>query len=222
MLSFEVTGGATVGAGAKRAEEYTFDTFARGPDNAAAFGAALLVARGSALAPNPLVLYGPNGSGKTHLVRAVAGQARQRGLDATMVSAEELVGRFLGDLNRAFESTQLLVVEGIQFIAAQQREVGEALCRWVRRGMQVVLTSDVDPGDIGIDRLCPALLPSLAVIGLGSPEPALRLRIVESLALRMGIEVDAVTSLQLAEWHRDAWAIRGALHQINASRTLGR
>ena len=60
-------------------EEYTFDTFVRGPSNSYAISAAEGVVRNPANPIyNPLFIHGGTGLGKTHLMQAIGNELRKK------------------------------------------------------------------------------------------------------------------------------------------------
>jgi|GEM_PF-2318467 len=56
---------------------FTFNSFVVGPFNELAYAAAQAVIRKPGIAYNPLLVYGPTGLGKTHLVQAIGNHFRQ-------------------------------------------------------------------------------------------------------------------------------------------------
>ena len=63
---------------AEDANEYSFENFIVGEENRHAFAAAMAAAEEPGKVYNPLFLFGANGVGKTHLLRAVARELRLR------------------------------------------------------------------------------------------------------------------------------------------------
>ncbi len=83
-----LTASYTMGQGAKPStfvstlplnEEYTYDTFVRGPSNSYAVSAAEGVVKSPAKTGyNPLFIHGGTGLGKTHLMQAIGNELRKR------------------------------------------------------------------------------------------------------------------------------------------------
>ena len=69
----------------------TFAEFAVGPTNRVAHAAAIAAVEDAGLGPNPLVLHGPVGTGKTHLLEAIYAGLRKQGPESrpVFVTAEE-------------------------------------------------------------------------------------------------------------------------------------
>src|SRR3990170_5881517 len=76
---------------------FTFDTFVVGSANRLAHGAAMAVASSPGSLYNPLVICGPSGLGKTHLLRAIASEAVRTNQRVAYASAEQ----FTNDYARA-------------------------------------------------------------------------------------------------------------------------
>src|SRR5262249_6086067 len=72
--------------------------FVIGPCNRVAFAAALSVVEEPGQGPNPLVLHGPVGTGKTHLLEGLFAGLKKRSPDSRIiyVSAEDFTNRFVG------------------------------------------------------------------------------------------------------------------------------
>jgi chromosomal replication initiator protein len=103
---------------------YTFDRFVTGPSNQLAAAAARAVARQLGEAAHPLYVYAPSGLGKTHLLHAVAHEARAR----------------YPRLRIACLSTQRLVEEYVQFVRSFNIE---AFDRRYRDGYDLLLLDDI-------------------------------------------------------------------------------
>jgi len=81
---------------------YTFDAFVVSDGTRAAFDAAVAVAGKSDGADNPLSLFGPTRSGKTHLLHAIERAMRARRPDAKIMRApaQELIDQMINAIRR--------------------------------------------------------------------------------------------------------------------------
>jgi chromosomal replication initiator protein len=161
-----------------------------------AHAAALSAAEEPGLGPNPLVLYGPVGTGKTHLLEAVYAGLRGRWPDAraVYVTAEEFTHRAVqamrfgktAGLRRQFRDCPAVLFDDLHFLArakATQQEFLHTLDALTADGRQVVVTTDCHPG------LAEELMPELAdrllggaVWGLLPPDDETRLEILKRKA----------------------------------------
>jgi chromosomal replication initiator protein len=161
-----------------------------------AHAAALSAAEEPGLGANPVVLYGPVGVGKTHLLEATYTALRKRWPDArpTYVTAEEFTHRAVqamrfgktAGLRRQFRECSALLFDDLHFLAtkrATQEEFLHTLDALTSDGRQVVVTTDCHP------RLAEELMPELAdrllggaVWGLMPPDDETRLDILRRKA----------------------------------------
>ena len=81
-------------------EDFTFSRFVRTPASAAAWRLALAVAEGRTDAPRVLLFHGPSGTGKTHLLHAIAHTtvARTAAAQIRTVSASDLSSQLVEGL----------------------------------------------------------------------------------------------------------------------------
>jgi len=175
---------------------YTFDNFIVGKPNELAHAAARRVAEGGPVTFNPLFLYGGVGLGKTHLMHAIAWEAKQRNPDARILylSAEQFMFRFVQALRfkdtmsfkELFRSVDLLMVDDVQFIAGKnstQEEFFHTFNALVDQNKQIVISADRAPGEIdGIEERIQSRLQSGLVVDLHPTDYELRLGILQSKA----------------------------------------
>jgi chromosomal replication initiator protein len=174
----------------------TFAEFVVGPSNRVAYAAALAAAEEPGLGPNPLVLHGPVGTGKTHLLEAIYAVLRKQTLTArpVYVPAEEFTHRFvqgtrfnkMGPFRRHFRDCSALLFDDLHFLANKRGSMEEflhTLDALVSDGRQVVVTSDCHP------RLAEEFLPELvdrllggSAWGLLPPDDETRLDILRRKA----------------------------------------
>jgi chromosomal replication initiator protein len=160
--------------------------------------------------PNPLVLHGPAGTGKTHLVTALAGHVLQRrpDLTCTLLPAAECgdLLRPAGDRNGPEPDaidwhSDLLIVEDLQHLPARSAEalIGVLDGRSARRE-PTVLTASVGPARLTHlpARLTSRLVSGL-VVGLEPLAPASRLAVLEDKAQRRQLAIGRDVLTWLAE-----------------------
>jgi hypothetical protein len=141
----------------------TFDSFVAGPGNRLAVSAALRAAEAPGMY-NPLVLFGPNGVGKTHLLHALGNKALAARPRLNVVCeplaafAERLDGAVASGRLEAFRREcmriDLLLLDDAQCLSGRTRTQDDLLPLWGRMGQngaQVVVTADRPPA--AIDRL---------------------------------------------------------------------
>jgi chromosomal replication initiator protein len=204
--------------------------FAEGSCNRVALAAARHVVEAPGQGPSPLVLHGPVGSGKSHLLEGVYAGLRQGRPEWRVVfaTAEEFTHRFiqamrlgkLGNFRKQFREADALLVDDVHFLAkkrATQEELLHTLETLERDGRPVAFSCDGHP------RLTDELLPEMidrlmggAVWGLAYPDPDTRLAILRGTNLRAGAEALPENVLQLlaTELRGNVRELEGALHSV--------
>jgi len=176
--------------------------FVPGAGNRVAFAAAMNAVEEPGQGPNPLVVHGPVGTGKSHLLEGIfAGLKRS---DSTLrvlyVTAEDFTNRFVAAMRfgkqpafrRHFRGCDALLLDDLHFLAkkrATQEEFLHTLDALLDDGKQIVVSCDCHP------RLNDDFLPELrdrllggAVWGLQPPDAETRLAILRAKALGRGRE----------------------------------
>lgn len=141
---------------------YTFSTFVVGRNSEFAHAACFNVARNPGEGYNPLLISGPTGMGKTHLLHAVGHEIRSHfpTLKILYIAAERFLNECIyamrhdkmGDFRQKYrENCDILLVDDLQFIGrgeATQEEFFHTVNSFIERRKQVVLASDRMPKDI--------------------------------------------------------------------------
>lgn len=181
---------------AKLDPRFTFESFVVGKPNELAHAAARRVAEGGSVTFNPLFLYGGVGLGKTHLMHAIAWEARRRDPQARVIylSAEQFMYRFVQALRfkdtigfkELFRSVDLLMVDDVQFIAGKestQDEFFHTFNALVDQNKQIVISADRAPGEIdGLEERIKSRLQWGLAVDLHPTDYELRLGILQSKA----------------------------------------
>lgn len=176
---------------------HTFDNYCVGEANRAAVNAARAIVEGSGKDVFSLVLLtGPHGTGKTHLLSAIAAEAQKRNPSRVrLMSSTLFVEQFQAMLRKKGDSeafrnfvrdNRLLLIDDVQFIAnkpATEAELVECVNAVQANGGQVVLAADKEPdGLVGFDVRLANQLKSATVISIDMPDFELRRKILESKA----------------------------------------
>ncbi len=171
--------------GAALDPKYTFASFVEGDSNALALAAARQVASGGKVNFNPLYLHASVGLGKTHLMQAVAEQAKTSGRRVLYLTAEHFMYRFVAALKAqsaiAFKETlraiDLLLIDDMQFLHGKQiqQEFCHTLNALIDSARQVIVAADRPPSELETldDRVRSRLAGGL-VVAISDPDFALR------------------------------------------------
>ena len=186
---------------------------------------------------NPLVIHGPVGTGKTHILEGVfAGLKRQPDIRPCFVTAEEFTTRFvsasqhgkMGGFRRQFRDCGALLLDDLHFLATRKATQAEFLHTFdalVADGRQVVVTTDCHP------RLADELMPELvdrllggAVWGLLPPEHETRLAILRKKAASANPPIpEPVLKTLASSLHGNVRELEGAINSVrHYARVTGR
>ena len=205
--------------------------FVVGTSNRMALGAVELVASRPG-EMSPLVIHGPSGVGKTHLLEGVCGRARDlnAGLAVVMLSAEQFTTGFLQSLHgsglpgfrRTCRTADLLVIDDIQFLVGKRAtlvEFQQTVDALHRLGKQMVFACDRELD--ALDGLGSDLLTRLRggmVARILPPDYDVRRGIVAALAAKRGLAVpDEVVHYVATHITRHARELYGAVNRLEAT-----
>lgn len=175
---------------------FTLSSFIVGPFNELAHAAAQAVIRKPGLAYNPLLIYGPTGLGKTHLIQAVGNHFRVHTPDRKIqyVTSEKFSMDYVSSLQAGkvqnfkekYRSYDLLIMDDIQFLAKMEKTKEEFfhLFNYLHDGnKQLVFSSDQHPNLIsGLEDRLKSRLNAGMIISVTPPDHESRLAIVRSKA----------------------------------------
>ncbi len=211
--------------------------FVVGSCNRVAFASAQSIIEEPGQGANPLVLHGPVGTGKTHLLEGIfAGLRRQPDSHPVYVTAEEFTTRFvqasrvgkMSSFRRQFRDCTTLLLDNLNFLANKRGSLEEFLHTFdalIADGRQVVVTMDCHPRFA--DELLPELVDRLvggAVWSLMPPDPQTRLAILRNKAgLLLPVIPDPVLEYLGTSLHGNVRELEGAVHGVrHFARVTGR
>ncbi|MBN9453099.1 MAG: chromosomal replication initiator protein DnaA [Bosea sp.] len=170
-----------------------FQSFVVGKSNQLAFAAAERIAAAPAgQSPyNPLYLHAGVGLGKTHLLQAIAQEARRQGKRVAYFTADRFMYGFVAALKSqtalAFKEKlrgiDLLVVDDVQFIQGKsiQQEFGHTINALLDAGKQIVVAGDRMAGELeALDERIRSRLGGGLVVEVGELDETLRATILSS------------------------------------------
>ncbi|MCO5090386.1 chromosomal replication initiator protein DnaA [Bosea sp. (in: a-proteobacteria)] len=217
----------------------SFLSFVVGKSNQLAFAAAERIAAAPAgQSPyNPLYLHAGVGLGKTHLLQAIAQEARRQGKRVAYFTADRFMYGFVAALKSqtalAFKEKlrgiDLLVVDDVQFIQGKsiQQEFGHTINALLDAGKQIVVAGDRLAGELeALDERIRSRLGGGLVVEVGALDEALRARILASRlealhgahpSFQVGPDVVAYVARVVATNGRD---LDGAANRLLAHATL--
>ena len=210
----------------------TFESFVIAPCNRFAHAAAVAVADDPGRFYNPLFIYGPAGSGKTHLLQALCRAVRDLhpNLETYVVSCERLIYDLMESLEQrsplAFRSryskANVLVVDDVQVLAGRERSQEEffhAFNGLHQSQRQLMLSADCCPAEMaGLNDRLVSRFNSGLVVALDAPGLETRVAILQAQARLRCIDLPLEVARLVAEHGgADLHSLVGALVRIDAS-----
>jgi chromosomal replication initiator protein len=204
--------------------------FIVGACNRVAFAAAMSTVEQPGDGVNPLVLHGPVGTGKTHLLEGIYAGLRRARPDwrVLYVTTEDFTNRFvhamrlnkLGAFRKQFRECDALLVDDLHFLASKRATAEEFLHTFdvlLADDRQMVLTSDCHPrlSEDFTSELTDRLLGG-AVWGLTPPDAETRLNILRAKSHREGGAAvpEEVLRYLAGQLRGNVRELEGALHSV--------
>lgn len=209
----------------------SLDAFVVGDSNRVAFTALLsIVDRPGVM--TPIVVHGPTGCGKSHLLEGVWSASRKNAprRRIVMLSAEQFTSYFLEALQgsglpsfrRKYRDVELLIIDDVQFFVGKRAtliELQHTLDSLLREGRQIVLSCDRPPAELtGLGPELVARMSGGLVCGVQHADEGTRRIILRQFAEARQLKIpQSVLDLIAAELPGDARQLSGALNRLHAS-----
>lgn len=181
---------------------------------------------------SPLLVYGPSGVGKSHLLYAASGRFRRDASRPAVLAmtAEQFTAQFLAALqDRTLprfrdkcRTVDVLLIDDVQFLIGKKATLEEALYTIEalgQRGRQVILTADRPPNEF--PRTAAALAGKLAgglALQVDPPDYEMRVAMVEAIADRVDANLgEGVAPLVAQQVVGSARLLGGAVNRLVAT-----
>ena len=213
--------------------EYTFDNFIVGESNRIAYAAAMAVASEHSRYNNPLVIYGPSGLGKTHLLNAIASAVSQnnpdtdvayiKGDDFTNDLVEAIFQERNVEFRKKYRSVEYFLMDDVQFIAGKkqtQEEFFNTFDKLYEANCQIVLAIDQPLSDLTTlqDRIRNRFEGGL-VVEIDAPDFETRCAIIRSKAAQRNLPLSEDEIITIAQQVTgDVRKLEGVLNRLKAFR----
>ncbi len=198
---------------------FPFATYAVGPSNEMAVGAARGVVEHPGRQYNPLVLVGKSGLGKTHLLNAIGLELAQPrsavvACLSTQAFVDELIAAIDGDRvewwRARYRRATALLLDDIQLLAGKERtqeELFNLFNQFLDQDRQLVFTAPGPPKTLdGLEERIASRLEGGLVAALGEPDRDMRRTVLERLLPQQKVAADAALLDYLAD--RPAESVR--------------
>lgn len=209
----------------------SLETFVCGDSNRLAYAAARTVEKRLGQA-SPLLIHGPTGTGKSHLLEGICASVRRTARDKRVISlsAEQFTSYFLEALQgsglpmfrRKYRDVDVLLIDDVQFFAGKKATLVEfqhTMDTLARAGKQMVLAADRPPAEMSnLGSELVARMSGGLVVGIEAAEESTRYELLRLFSIQLGLNVpeDALRWLA-AQLPGDARQLRGALHRVAAT-----
>lgn len=208
---------------------FTFASLVVGPFNELAHAAAQAVVRKPGIAYNPLLIYGPTGLGKTHLIQAVGNHFRMQAPDRKIyyVTSERFSMDYVSALQAGkvqsfkekYRQYDLLIMDDVQFLAGRDKIKEEFfhLFNFLHDGnKQLVFTSDQHPNVIqNLEDRLKSRFNAGMIVSVTPPDHQSRLAIVRTKAAAHGFYLpDEVLEYLATTIEGNVRELEGALNTL--------
>jgi hypothetical protein len=190
-------------------EKFVWGNWQLGPENRVATTAANEVVDHPGTRLNPLIVVGPAGSGKSHLLWALGGTLWNQSpeMEVRMISGGSFPGSLVEEWDVALQGCKGLLIDDLQLIsvdAQASHALGIMVDLCLNLGVQVVISAD---SDVQTSGSLARSLASAVTVNLGLPEPDTLLLNLRNRALRRGLalsdeQLQAVATHAGADWRR--------------------
>lgn len=219
---------------------YTFENYVVGASNRFVYNACYAVAENPSSMWNPLLIYGPSGLGKTHLLYATTKTISEQYPDKKIIyiTGEQFVNDMVDHLRKKDSSGQgfsafrekyrkcdVLLIDDIQFIAgkaAVQEEFFHTFNTLYENQKQIIITSDRPLREIKqLDERLQYRFEMGLTADIQPPDYELRAAIIKNKAEALHLELSEQSVVYLAEHlTKNIRQIEGALTKIYAKKCL--
>lgn len=209
---------------------HTFDNFVVGEENRYAY-AATYTAAGSPGLYNPLYIYGGTGTGKTHLLQAVAHHVVEKhpGTRVRYITCEEFLNNYVDSLRnkkhsefRSFvRDIDILLVDDVHMLGNKtqlQEEFFNTFNSLYNQNKQIILTSDKQPSEIkGLEARLVSRFESGVTTEISIPGFETRLAILRMMQEEHLVKLsDEVLQFIASNIHSSVRRLQGALFRLVA------
>ena len=220
-------------------EEYTFENFVPGDNSDYAYKACLAAAESPGRKNyNPILLYGPSGVGKTHLMVSIGNYIYNHNpkLKIAYTTTESLMNEFTAGLRmktpdkfkKKYRNLDVLLLDDIQFLEKSERLQDELFFTYeeiYKRKGQLVFTCDRPINEIaGIDGRLKSRFKNGPNIDLRAPDYETRLAILDKKLETQGKNIpQEVKELIAQNFKSNVRDLEGALSQmLNYAELMGK
>ncbi len=192
-------------------KEYTLENFILGDYNNLVSNVAKSVIENTEKCYNPLLIYGKEGLGKTHLMQAIGNKILENNpkFNVLYVTSEQFINELVEDIKNGkqdlfrnkYRNVDALLIDDIQYIAGKDRVQNELFYTFndlKENGKQIIISSDRPPKDIEFleDRL-KSRFENGIFVELLMPDYDTKIKIMKKYSERIEFDVDDKTLAEI-------------------------
>lgn len=199
-------------------ENQTFHNFYYSESNAHVIDTLKAIATGM-LAPHIILLYGPNSSGKTHLMRALQKTSAFEtvlyttadGLTFDLISA--IKSGTVCEFSRKIEETEILLIDDGQFLAGKELTQEFLIDRDYDGTVVIAIDREIE----SLHKLCAQSNLPFMYMKLEPPDFSVRIKVTRQLAVNNGLEISDEVIHSIADKITDIRQITGFMRMLQAT-----
>lgn len=205
----------------------TFEAFVPGPSNQVAVNSGMAVIQEPGTKYNPLVVVGPSGVGKSHLLHAIGNAlAAEPGAVVACLSTQQ----FIEDLIAAIDADRVdwwraryrrchaLLLDDVHLVAGKERTQDELFHLFntlASAERQLVFTARAVPGRLeGLEPRLVSRLNGGLVVELESPDRGVRLAVTRRLLAEHGTDDEALAAYLADRPAQSVRSVHGEVHRV--------
>lgn len=200
-------------------ENQTFHNFYYSESNAHVIDTLKAIATRT-LAPHIILLYGPNSSGKTHLLHAVQYAAISASVLYTTADTLgfDLVNAIkvgtVNEFSRKIEETEILLIDDAQFLAGKELTQEFLVDRDYAGTVVIAIDREIE----SFHKLCAQSNLPFMHLELEPPDFSVRVKVAKELAVDNGLEISDEVIHKIAGKITDIRQITGLMNMLQATK----
>lgn len=188
---------------------FTLDRYIDATENKLARSSCLALLSSTAQKVSPVVVYGPPGHGKSHLIHALGNEAMRRGRSVACLSSEQFANHFITamkadnieEFHHSMRSVDLFILDDLQYLTGKKATANELVHTMdaiTTAGGSVVIASESSPKELTLPARLISRLASGLVTRIGYLDRDARRRFIAQVTATFGTELPGWASERIS------------------------